>query len=244
MSFRIRGAGDGEFGRVSGAINDMAERLQGMLAAQRELLHMVSHELRTPLARINLALELKDSHESREAIRNEVRGIDSLLEEILEFSRMESRSRERTAAAVDLVSMLEHLRRRYGGERIRFRHERGEAVVSGRAFLLEKLFANLLDNAVKYSDEAEPVVVEVEEEEGGYRIAITNRGEALPPDELKNMWQPFFRGRSARMKYPAGLGLGLVVVKRAAQLSGGEVRAESGPGGTITFTVALPKKSA
>jgi len=243
LSFRIRETGDGEFGRVSGAINEMAERLQSMLSTQRELLHMVSHELRTPLARINLALELRDANESREAIKNEVHGINALVEEVLELSRMESRSRERTVAGFDLVSVLEKLTGLYGGVKVRFRPEVGEAVISGHLFLVEKLFANLLDNAVKYSDKAEPIAIGLAEEGETYRITITNYGAGIPPEELQKIWQPFYRGNTAKLKYPEGVGLGLVIVKRAAQLSGGEVRVESSPRGATTFTVVLPKRA-
>jgi signal transduction histidine kinase len=198
LSFRIRDAGDGEFGRVSRAINEMAERLQTMLSTQRELLHMVSHELRTPLARINLALELKDGNEAREAIKNEVHGIDALVEEVLDLSRMESRSRERTITGFDLVSVLEKLIERYGGEKVRFRPEVGEAVISGHLFLVKKLFSNLLDNAVKYSEEDNPVAISLAEDGDAYRATFMNSGAGISEDDLLKIWQPFYGGTRPR----------------------------------------------
>jgi signal transduction histidine kinase len=243
LSFRIRDTGDGEFGRVSRAINEMAERLQTMLSTQRELLHMVSHELRTPLTRINLALEMKDRNEAREAIKNEIHGIDALVEEVLDLSRMESKSREMARTSFDLVPVLEKLKGRYGAQKVRFRPEVGEAVISGYLFLVEKLFANLIENAVKYSDEAKTVIISLGEEGDAYRITITNYGESIPPGDLEKIWQPFYRGSIAKAKNTDGLGLGLVIVERAAQLSGGKVRVESRTEGTTTFTVLLPKRA-
>ena len=243
LSFRIHDTGDGEFGRVSHAINEMAERLQTMLSTQRELLHMVSHELRTPLTRINLALEMKDVNEARETIKNEVHGIDALVEEVLDLSRMESKSREMIIDRFDLIPVLEKLKVRYDTQKVWFRPEVNEAVISGHLFLVEKLFANLLDNAVKYSDDREPVIIGLTKDGEAYRATFTNSGVGIPEDDIQKMWQPFYRGNKAKMIYPKGVGLGLVIVKRAVELSSGEVWAESHPEGPTIFTVVLPKKA-
>jgi len=240
LTYRIYYERDDDFKKVAHAFNTMTERLAAMLANQRELLHLISHELRTPLARINLALEMDDRKKSQNIIKGEIKEIDNLVEAVLDLSRMDSAQQYKRVEPVDLVSVIEKLIEDYGN-RVRFFSDLKDARVDGNEMLLKKAFANLTGNAVKYSAGDAQVEIRLTEDDEGYGLTFKNNGPGLAEDELKKIWEPFFRGRNARTVGIHGKGLGLVVVNKAIELSAGEITVESGEAGPTVFTVHLPK---
>jgi len=106
--------------------------------------------------------------------------------------------------------------------------------------MLKKALGNLVENALKYSDEQEPVEVTVDAAGGDCEVVVKNAGPGVPEHELHRIWEPFFRGTNAALGKTDGRGLGLVVVKRSVELLGGRVSVESGPSGPTVFRVRLP----
>jgi len=239
LTYRIQHERDDDFKKVAHAFNTMTERLVSMLENQRELLHLISHELRTPLARINLALEMKDRKKSQKVIKEEIKEIDDLVEDVLDLSRMDSAQQYKSVEPVDLISMLRSMVEVYG-DKVRFFSNPGVAPVSGNRMLLKKAFSNLIGNAVNYSAGDKPVEIRLSEYGERYRLSFKNSGPGIGKDELSKIWEPFFRGRNSR-SCTQGKGLGLVVVKKAIELSSGSITVESGEYGPTVFTVHLPK---
>ncbi len=239
LTYRIQHETDDDFKKVAHAFNTMTEKLVSMLENQRELLHLISHELRTPLARINLALEMKDRNKSQAVIKGEIREIDNLVEDVLDLSRMSSAQKYKSVEPVDLVSVLREMIEAYGNK-VRFFSNLSDVHVNGNEMLLKKAFANLIENAVKYSKEDEPVEVRLSKEGEGCRLTFKNNGPGIAKDEMTKIWEPFFRGRNSRTVDAQGKGLGLVVVKKAIELSAGNVAVESSRDGPTLFTVHLP----
>jgi two-component system phosphate regulon sensor histidine kinase PhoR len=106
--------------------------------------------------------------------------------------------------------------------------------------LMEQALANLIDNAIKYSDENGEVIVRVEEEEGLASIAVTDDGVGIPEKDLPRIFERFYRVDKARSRELGGTGLGLAIVKHIALVHGGTVQVESELGRGSTFTIALP----
>lgn len=239
LSHRIEyGRGD-DFDKVATAFNTMTTKLSAMLSNQRELLHFISHELRTPLARIRLALELKDKKRSYQIIRDEVDEIDSLIGEVSELSRLENIDREMNRKLIDLVPLLHELA---GDDRgcVQFENLPSSASVLCNPVLIRKAFSNLLDNALKYTEGKEPVVVMLESKHEGWVVSVKNNGPGIPENEIDKVWEPFYRATNAGISGIEGRGLGLVVVRKAVELCGGRVHVKSSEQGPTIFTVWIP----
>ena len=121
-------------------------------------------------------------------------------------------------------------------ERQRFRAD----VVQVHPSLLAQLLDNLLENACKYSEPGTPVVVRSWHEGGSVSLSVEDRGRGLAADELANVFEPFFRGETARREGHAGVGLGLAVARRIAATFGGTLDVRSEPGVGSLFILRLP----
>ena len=259
---RALGAGDlaaranvrakGELGELGRAFDEMADRLQRLVEAERGLLANVSHELRTPLARIRVALELAgegDPERARrhlEGIAADLAELDGLIEEVLAAARLDARGNgdlPLTRAPVDLEVVV-----REAGARFREAHPGRELAVetapvpavNGDAALLRRLLANLLDNAAKYSEAPAPVALALRADGDAAVVAVRDRGIGVDPADLPRLFTPFFRTDRSRARGTGGTGLGLALAKRIAEAHGGTISAESAPGEGTTFRVRLP----
>jgi signal transduction histidine kinase len=239
LSHRIRYDRDDDFRKVADAFNTMAVRLSSILTNQRELLQFISHELRTPLARINLALELEDRKRSREIIKNEITEIDTLVGEVSELSRLDNMDSGVNRVRIDLIPLLKSLIHDTGEKRAAFEHGPRSALILAHELLIKKAFANLIDNALKYSDKHEPVLISLKADGTDYIVSVQNGGPGLTEREIENIWEPFFRGTNASKRNIEGRGLGLVIVKKAIELSSGEISVQSSPKGPTQFHVKL-----
>jgi signal transduction histidine kinase len=106
---------------------------------------------------------------------------------------------------------------------------------------IHQVLANLLSNAMKYGDPAEPVEVSVRRlDEGRAQVRVANRGPGIPPDELGTLFARYARARDARAAGVPGLGLGLYICRGLVEAHGGSIRVESDPGATTAFHVVLP----
>jgi signal transduction histidine kinase len=240
LTYRVRYNRDDDFGKVADAFNTMAIRLSSMLSNQRELLHFISHELRTPLARINLALELKDKKQSTETIKNEIAEIDELVEKVSELSRLDTIDGDIDRVRIDLVALLKELLEKTGNKNVEFKSGLENAWIITHEILIKKAFSNLIDNALKYSDKEKPVGITLVKDGSDYITTVQNFGPGLSESEINRIWEPFFRGANAGLKNSEGRGLGLVIVKKAIELSSGEIGVTSSPQGPTAFRVKLP----
>ena len=251
---------------VIGTITDISEHkkaeqsLLQSLAHERELgemksgfVSMVSHEFRTPLGVILSSTEIllnyfdrltaEKRNEHLRTIVRAVRSLSRLVEEVLLLGKVEAGRLKFLPASLDLVALCDQLvdEARSAAE---LPHtialELGPDLVDavGDEDLLRHIVANLLSNAVKYSPAGSPVTLTVHGA-GEYAVfKITDRGIGIPPEDLKNLFQAFHRGRNVGQR--PGTGLGLVIVRSFVQLHGGEIDIASEVGVGTTVTVRLP----
>jgi signal transduction histidine kinase len=106
---------------------------------------------------------------------------------------------------------------------------------------LRQVFANILDNAVKYTPSGGRVSIEASERDGGVVVSVSDTGPGIPPEELPHIWERLYRGDKSRSQ--PGLGLGLSLVRAVLKAHGGSVEAVSEPGAGSRFTVFLPAPS-
>lgn len=222
-------------------------------------INAVTHELKTPVASIRLYLEtLKtrdvDAQQRQEFYNIMLADTDRLsktVEQVLRASRTRHRRRHIAKSAINLGEMvrecLELARVQYGLNETHLMYtespEASNVRVSGDMDELRAAFANLLDNAVKYSDEEVRVVVSVSAiDEKRVAVRVADQGIGIPHSQLRRIFKRFYRVPGRFMARVKGTGLGLFIVKSVVQKHGGRVFAESaGPGQGSTFTVQLPR---
>lgn len=222
-------------------------------------INAVTHELKTPVASIRLYLETLKTRDVDEQQRQEFYNImladsDRLMktvEQVLRASRMRHRQRRIAKSAINLGQMvrecLELARVQYGLNETHMMYtespEASNVRVSGDTDELRAAFANLLDNAVKYSDEEVRVVVSVSApDEKRVTVRVADQGIGIPQNQLKRIFKRFYRVPGRFMARVKGTGLGLFIVKSVVKKHGGRVYAESaGLGQGSTFTIQLPR---
>ena len=222
-------------------------------------INAVTHELKTPVASIRLYLETLKTRDVDEQQRQEFYNImladsdrlSKTVEQVLRASRMRHRQRRIATSAINLGEMvrecLELARVQYGLNETHLMYtespEATNARVSGDIDELRAAFANLLDNAVKYSDEEVRVVVSVSvPDEKRVTVRVADQGIGIPQTQLKRIFKRFYRVPGRFMARVKGTGLGLFIVKSVVKKHGGRVYAESaGLGQGSIFTVQLPR---
>lgn len=236
-----------ELGELGLAFNEMADRIQTLLTAERRLLQDVSHELRTPLARLGFAVELartsSDPRTALDRIKREADRVTELVNELIEMARAEGDPLERKNEAIDvsqlLHGLLEDLRPEAERKQVRLQGPAAADVwVRGDAGLLERALGNVVTNAIRYAPEGTAVEVSLAVVAGGVAIAVRDHGPGAPEQHLKAIFQPFFRVDESRDRASGGVGLGLAIAQRTALLHHGELRAENAhPGLQVTLTL-------
>ena len=222
-------------------------------------INAVTHELKTPVASIRLYLETLKTRDVDQQQRQEFYDImladtdrlSKTVEQVLRASRTRHRGRHIAKSAINLSDMvrecLELARVQYGLNETHLMYtespEASNARVSGDTDELRAAFANLLDNAVKYSDEEVRVVVSVSAaDDKRVTVRVADQGIGIPQSQLRRIFKRFYRVPGRFMARVKGTGLGLFIVKSVVKKHGGRVYAESaGPGHGSTFTVQLPR---
>ena len=221
---------------------------------QRAFMDAVTHELKTPLASVRLYLDTLSRHEPKPErrrefvarMREDLDRLDRTVQMVLAAARAEERGvrpmRERVELDALLDRAIEEIRERHRLPEDAVRLNEGATpAVSGDSAELELIFSNLLENAVKYSDE--PVHVRVATHpiaDDRVKVEIADRGIGIPRPELRRIFQRFYRASWDVRRHVSGLGLGLFVVRSLVRRQGGKVVALSeGAGQGSRFVVTL-----
>ncbi|MBU0910281.1 MAG: HAMP domain-containing protein, partial [Proteobacteria bacterium] len=235
----------------------MAERIQGLLLAQKRLLRDISHELRSPLARLNVALELArqragdNAGQSLDRIEKESERLNELIGQLMTLTVLESGVQDLGKDSVNLTELLQAIRVdadfEAGSRNCRVTLAAGctaEAVMHGSRELLRRAFENVIRNGVRYTRENTEVEISCSTAtEGETRlavIAVRDHGPGSPEWCLHHLFKPFFRVAEARDRQSGGTGIGLAIAERAVRLHGGSMTASNAAGGGLIVTIALP----
>ena len=215
----------------------------------------VSHELRTPLSAVLLQVstllkyytrfEDDERQEMLVDIEQQAHILRELIEDILELSRFDSKRvmpQKRWVNLSDLYRSVLSSMRSVSEEkalRVTLSGFEDECLVEGDAHQLERVFRNLLGNAIKYTPEGGQIVVDLTQANGEVRLAVTDSGIGIAPEEQSYVFDRFFRSRTAT-NIASGTGLGLSIVKEIVDLHAGSIELSSELGVGSTFTVTLP----
>lgn len=250
LSVRAGATRGDELGNLARAFDDMAQRIDTLVTAERRLLQDISHELRTPLARMTFAVEVARSDPDRTAaldrIRKECDRLSLLTDELLESCAGESRAPEEA----DLVALLHELTAdasiEAAARRVSIDLRSPPALrLNLDRELLHRALENVLRNAIRYSPDGQQIDVTVTTTPVTAEVAIRDRGPGVSTEMLDKIFDPFFRAEShrARVSAAGGVGLGLAIARRAVQRHHGSIRAENvAPGLCVVMT--LPRAAA
>ena len=232
----------------------------------------VSHELRSPIASVRLMAESLErgkvseatkQHEYFRFIVQECRRLSSLIENVLDFSRIEQGRKQYEFEPTDLVALAQttvKLMKPYATEKgvmlkwetfnIQHSTPNIELNVDGRA--IQQALVNLIDNAVKHSPKGETVTVDIESRKQKAEsrnsdgdlvcLSVADHGPGIPREEQQSIFERFYRFGSELRRETQGVGIGLSIVKHIAEAHGGRVTVESEPGQGSRFTIELPFK--
>jgi signal transduction histidine kinase len=224
---------------------------------QDAFLNSMTHELKTPIASIKLYLETLKTRNVTDEKRLEFYDImlaDSnrllnTVEQVLQASRTREKNRQLNITEINLGKLLDEsvkivqTRHKLDESAIKFTEPADDVKVSGDAAELQTVFTNLLDNAVKYSDETPKISVRItNSSDKRVRIFIKDNGIGLESSQLKRIFKRFYRVANLSTQEKKGTGLGLFIVKSIIEKHGGKISAVSnGEDKGSTFIVQLPK---
>jgi signal transduction histidine kinase len=223
--------------------------------AKSSFVSNVSHELKTPLALIRLfaeSLELgrikspEQANQYYRIIGSESRRLTQLINNILDFSRIEAGRKQYEFAEHQVAEVVEDVLGSYqyqianSGFELStdIRRDLPPAVIDRDA--VSQALLNLLDNAVKYSDLAKKISVRLDKRDGCASIEVADSGIGIPRSEHRKIFEKFYRVNAGLVHNTKGSGLGLAVVKHIAEAHGGKVLVESAPGEGSRFTLLIP----
>lgn len=262
---RVPVSNESQIGFLQRSFNDMAEKIEAMVADLRKLdvmksefISTVSHELRTPLTSIGGYAKLLAAGDAgpvtdtqREflyIIDTNVVRLTHLINDILDLDKLELGKMEIEREPQDLAAVLKDCRDTFGivasqkGLELRYRVASPLPAVLGDYGRLVQLFMNLLSNAIKYTPRGF-VEVEAEASEIAITVRVRDSGVGLTEEEREKLFQKFYRTRSGLASAEGGTGLGLVIVRGLVEAHGGTIGVESEPGQGTCFTVTIPAAS-
>ncbi|MEQ1877332.1 MAG: ATP-binding protein, partial [Bdellovibrionia bacterium] len=217
-------------------------------------LSLMSHDLKTPLARIqgmaDIALQdqhpLSDhQHDALVAINKSSEELGYFITSILNLSRVESEAVKLHLQTKDVNALLEEVIKKYeflAKQKNITIYTEFEPIFSFKmdVDLMRQVFANLLENAIKYSSEGTKVLVTTEEVDGRVLVQVADQGVGINHDEVSNIFLKFYRSQNAKSSPIKGSGLGLYLARYFVELHNGDIAVESVEGQGSTFTVGLP----
>lgn len=225
-----------ELGELARAFDQMAERLQGTVALQQQLLRDLSHEMRTPLSRLRVACDGEtDLQRLRERLHREVDGMQQLVEDTLQLAWQDAERAPvnlepiQVAALWDLLSENACYESGWAPRRLRCELP-ADCWVQGSLNDLAQALENMLRNAIRHSPEAGVVRLSGWREGGYWRIDLEDEGGGVAEEDLERIFAPFSRLEGSRPG-DGGFGLGLSIARNAIRRQGGSVWAVNGEHG-------------
>ncbi len=255
FSVRIDKRTEDEIGDLSDSINHMAEALASTDAMKNEFISSVSHELRTPLTAIKGWAETMAYDVDKETmqkgvrvIQNETERLTEMVEELLDFSRIQSGKfslcREKMDLLAELGDAVLIYAEKANRENIRVIYNEPEMLpfVYGDRNRIRQVFINIIDNAIKYSNSGSTVAIGVDLVGNKIQVTVTDNGVGISAQDLPRVKTKFFKANQTRR----GSGIGLAVADEIITMHGGTLKIDSelGVGTSVTITLPVMKEAA
>ena len=255
--YDVRFEGDSyrEIAQLSETLNQAAVELAKAEGLQRELIANVSHDLRTPLTMITAYSEImrdlpgENSPENVQVIIDEAKRLTSLVNDLLDVSKLQAGVMELNLKEYDLTASIESVLTRYSkfleqnGYTVDFEYDRTILVVADEDKMYQVIY-NLVNNAINYTGEDKKIIVRQRVAGSIARIEVIDTGEGIAPEELTNVWERYYKVDKNHKRAVMGTGLGLSIVKNVLKLhdlSYG-VNSEVGKGTCFWFEISVKEE--
>lgn len=231
-------------------------RQKALERVRQEFVANVSHELRTPLAVIKGYIEtLVDDHETMDendrlhflkTAQRHTERLNSLLDDLLTLSRLESASPGLKRESIELRPLIETVLEDFKGRpnaelhHLKFSIDETITTVVVDPLKISQVLNNLIENALKYTTAGSTIEINAHLQQTEIQIRVSDDGPGIPAVDLPHIFERFYRVEKGRSREKGGTGLGLSIVKHILQLHGGQVSVESQPGQGACFVLSLP----
>ena len=234
-----------ELGRLSRAVQRMANRLDDYLKEQKRFLGDIAHELCSPLARLRMSVGVLEqkipsgSRQDLDSLNEEAEELSQLINELLDFSKASIAVDSLPAHDIIISRLLAQLSERDGmGGKVDIQCP-PDLRVTANTDLLRRALGNVLRNALRYAGDGGPIELRAEKKGKSVIIEVRDRGPGIPEDWLERIFEPFTRPEKARTREAGGAGLGLAIAQTCVEGMGGRIRAENRSGGGLTVRLEL-----
>jgi signal transduction histidine kinase len=242
LSHRIQTSRNDEFGELAQTINHMADDIEHILEAKRQLLLAISHELRSPITRAKVALSLMDQSPQQAGLAEDLQEMENLIHELLEAERLKSKHYALNLSPCSLNELIDGLiEQQFSAALIKQRLENNLP-----HFLLDEArikFAlkNVLSNALKHQQaDSLPIEVSSECHHKVITLQIKDHGSGIAAEHIPHLTEPFYRADPSRQRKTGGYGLGLYLVKLIIEAHNGELIIESDVGQGTRVMMRFP----
>ena len=235
---------DDELGELARQVNTMAQEIRAMLDAKRGLLLAISHELRSPLTRARVNAELVDDSPERSALLRDLAEMRDLVSDLLESERLASGHAALQREPTDLNALVaDTLATHFAGQPVERQLAPALPMLALDRVRLRLLLRNAVDNALRHAaDAARPPVVSTRlGDDGGVTLSVRDHGPGVPPEQLAQLSEAFYRLDRSRQRTTGGVGLGLYLCRLVAQAHGSalQIRAAE-PGLEVSVRLGPP----
>lgn len=243
LGYRVMTNRQDELGELTESINHMADSLQSMLEAKRQLLMAISHELRTPITKAKLRMEFMPDSIEKEQLKEDIDEIDLLISDLLEAERLNNEHAVLVSEPVKFAEYIHSIALQFDGYDGGLEIEEcdDDRVLSIDKLRIRLLVTNLLNNATRHGN-ARPITVKVNFVDDHGVVEVIDGGEGISEEHLSHISEPFYRADSSRRRLTGGFGLGLYLCRLIAQAHGGEMLINSEVGKGTHITVNIPNQ--
>jgi signal transduction histidine kinase len=244
---RIRLQRKDELGELANSVNTMADDIEGMLEAKRQLILAISHEMRSPLTRVRLNAELLDDSEPRERIIQDLKLLEHELQELLETERLESNHSKLERQLTNPQQLIDSVINEYFEPAVWQRYfDESDGSIPLDVARIKLLIKNLLDNAQRHTNlQHGQLEVQSRLTEDGWHFQVSDYGDGIAEEHLRYLTEPFYRVDKARQRSTGGYGLGLYLCRVIAEAHGGylSIQSQLGQGTQVAIYIPYPKQS-
>jgi signal transduction histidine kinase len=242
MNHRIQINRKDELGELANSFNAMADDIQQMLDAKRQLLLAISHELRSPLTRARLAAEMMEENDKKNQIIQDIYEMESLIEELMETERLSSRHRKLNKTRQKIVRLIsDTVHTWFDSAGVTMRLPETEVMLDVDTARIKLLLKNLLDNAIRHTpDGASAPEIQLVIDTQQALITTSDHGKGIEAHHLPHLTEPFYRVDPSRQRETGGYGLGLYLCKMIVESHGGQLAINSVKGEGTRIMVKLP----
>lgn len=246
--FSVTGNNHDAFDIMAQSFNAMAEEIEKQMTNERRLMADISHELRSPLTRMNIAIELlprKHNEDEREKIIQRLHKEIGHMNELVSLLLAQAKKKLLTGDTSYMVNLTEVLREladdftfqgKIQNKQVQIQLT-SDLRISGNPLLLQRMFSNLLSNAIFYTPPNSSIELTASSSNGNAIVTIRDYGPGVPEEELEDIFRAFYRVDSSRARTSGGAGLGLTLVREAVIAHNGLVEAENVSPGLLVTTV-------